>query len=122
MGAPKFYDTGTNLLVYQTAFAWSQLQQRERRPVAEGLPEETNAMETQEKRQRQKHARNWQQFTPAQFPGGRFPAKFGCQPIKLEQYPLAHTYPANYVRVHFRHLRVYKEGRVACRAIRVRVS
>ena len=23
------------------------------------------------------------------FPGGRFPAKFGCQPIKLEPYPLA---------------------------------
>jgi len=43
------------------------------------------------KRQRQKHAHHWQQFTRAQFPGGRFPAKFGCQPIKLELYPLAHT-------------------------------
>jgi len=32
------------------------------------------------------------------FPSGRFPAKFGCQPIKLKLYPLAHTYPANYVR------------------------
>ena len=58
------------------------------------------------KRQRQKHAHNWQQFTRAQFPGGRVPAKFGCQPIKLEQYLLAHAYPANYVRVHFRHLGV----------------
>ena len=65
------------------------------------------------KRQRQKHAHHQQQFTRAQFPGGRFPAKFGCQPIKLELYPLAHTYPANYVRVHFRHLGVYKESRVA---------
>ena len=28
--------------------------------------------------------------------------KSGFQPIKLELYPLVHTYPANYVRVHFR--------------------
>ena len=74
------------------------------------------------KRQRQKHAHHWQQSTRAQLPGGRFPAKFGCQPIKLELYLLAHTYPANYVRVHLRHLGVYKESRVAYRAIRVRVS
>ena len=54
--------------------------------------------------------------------GNRFPAKFGCQPIKLELYPVAHTHPANCVRVHFRHLGVYKESRVAYRATRVRVS
>ena len=35
-------------------------------------------------------------------------AKFECQPIKLELYPLEHTYPANYVRVHFRDLGVYR--------------
>ena len=110
---------GTNLRVHRTAFAWSQLQQR----VAEGLPEETNGIgDSRKKRQRQNHAHHRQQFTRAQFPGGRFPAKFGCQPIKLELYPLAHTYPANYVRVHFRHLGVYKESRVAYQAIRVRVS
>ena len=92
-------------------------------PVAEGLPEETNGTwDSRKKRQRQKHAHHWQQFTRALFPGGRFPAKFGCQPIKLELYPLAHAYPANYVRVHFRHLGVYKGSRVAHRAIRVRVS
>ena len=34
-------------------------------------------LETQENRQRQKHADHWQPFTRAQFPGGRFPAKFG---------------------------------------------
>jgi len=34
------------------------------------------------------------------------------QPIKLELNPLAHTYAANYVRVHFWHLGVYKESRV----------
>jgi len=74
------------------------------------------------KRQRQNHAHHRQLFTRAQFPGGRFPAKFGSQPIKLELYPLAHTYTANYVRVHFRHLGVYKGSRVAHRAIRVKVS
>jgi len=93
-------------------------------PVAEGLPEETNGIgnSRKKKRQRQKHAHNWQGFTRAEFPGGWFPAKFGCQPIKSEKYLLAHAYPANYVRVHFRHLGVYKESRVAYRAIRVRVS
>ena len=35
---------------------------------------------------------------------GSRPAKFGCQPIKLELYPHVHTYTANYVRVHFRPL------------------
>jgi len=44
------------------------------------------------------------------FQGGRFPAKFGCQPIKLELYPYAHTYSANYVRVHCRISGVYKES------------
>ena len=78
--------------------------------MVEGLPEETNGIGDSKKPQRQKHARNWQQFTRAQFPGGRFPAKFGCQPIKLEQYLLAHAYPANYVRVQFRHLGVYKRS------------
>jgi len=85
--------------------------------AAEGYPEET-----QEKRQRQKHADHWQQFTRAQFPGGQFPAKFWYQPIKLQLHPFTHTYPANYVRVLFRHLGVYKESRVAYRAILVRVS
>ena len=55
-------------------------------------------------------------------PGWLIPGKFGYQPIKLELYPLAHTYSANCVRVHLRHLGVYKESRVAYRAIRVRVS
>ena len=80
-------------------------------PVPEGVPEEANAIT--KKRQRQNHAHHWHQVTRALFPGGRFPAKFGCQPIKLELYLLVHTYPANYVRVHFRHLGVYKESRVA---------
>jgi len=57
-------------------------------PVAGVLTEKT---QEKKKRQRQKHAHHWQQFTRAQFPGDRFPAKFGCQPIKLQLYPLAHT-------------------------------
>ena len=67
---------------------------REGAPVADGLPEETNGI-GDSKRQRRKHADHCQQFTRAQFPADRFPAKFGCQPIKLELYPLAHTHPAN---------------------------
>jgi len=68
--------------------------------VAEGLPEETKRQWRlkKKKRQRQKHAHHSQQFTRAQFPGGRFPAKFRCQPIKLELHLDGHTYPANYVR------------------------
>jgi len=53
--------------------------------VAEGLPEETNGIgNSNQKRQRQNHAHHCQLFTRAQFPGGRFPAKFGFQPIKLK--------------------------------------
>ena len=75
-------------------------------------------LETQEKRQRQKHTHNWQQSTRAQsrsIPGKR-------QPIKFELYLLEHKHTAKYVRVHLRHLGVYKDSRVAYRAIRVRVS
>ena len=65
-------------------------------PVAESLPGEANGIEnSRKKRQRQKHAQHRQQLTRAHSPGGRSPAKFGCQPIKLEQCKLAHMYPAN---------------------------
>ena len=78
--------------------------------------------DSRKKRQRWKHAHHWQQLTRAQFPGGRIPAKFGCQPIKFQLYPLTHAHPANYVRVHLRLLGVYKGSRVAHQATRVRVS
>ena len=89
----NLFSSGISLCIYRTAFAWSQLQYRKRQwqRVYRNRPP---PLETQEKRQRQKHAQHWQLFTRAQFPGGRFPAKFGCQPIKLELYPLAHTYAA----------------------------
>ena len=96
-------------------------------PLAEGLTEEVNGIGDSNK-QTKKIDRdrntliNGNSLRVHSLPGGRFPAKFGCQPIKLELYPLAHTYPANYVRVHFSHLGVYKESRVVYRAIRVRVS
>ena len=113
---------GTSLCVYRIAFAWSQ-RTIEGVPVAESLREKANRIgDSRKKRQRRKHAHLWQQFTRARFPVGQFPVKFGRQPIKLENYPYVHTYPANYVRVHFRHLGVYKESPVAYRAIRVRVS
>ena len=79
-------------------------------PVAEGVLEETNAItKTTETESRPSLATVY----ACTVPGGRFPAKFGSQPIKLELYPLVHTYTANYVRVHFRRLGVYKERQVA---------
>ena len=117
----NIFSSGNSLLIYRTAFAWSQLQYRKRQ-WQRAYRSRPPALETQAKRQRQKHAQHWQLLTRAQFPGGRFPAKFGCQPIKLELYPMEHAYSAINVRVHFRHLRVYKESPVAYRAIRVRVS
>ena len=83
---------GTSLRVYRTELAWSQQQERERQWQT-AYRRRPTALETQEKRQRRKHADHCQQFTRAQFPADRFPAKFGCQPIKLELYPLAHTHP-----------------------------
>jgi len=92
----------------------------EEEPVAVRLPKEENAIG--DSRQRQKQAYHGQKLTRAPFPGSLFPAKFGCQPIKLELSMLTHTYPTNYVRVHLGHLWVYKESQVAYRAIQVRVS
>ena len=81
------------------------------------------ALETQEKSDRDRSTPiSGNSLRMHGFPGCQFPVKFGCQPIKLELCPLAHTYPANYVSVHCRYLGVYKESQVAYRAIRVRVS
>jgi len=69
---------------------WSQIQQRERQ-----WQRAYSIENSRKKRPRQKHAHHQQQLTRAPSPGGRFPAIFRFQPIKLELYPLAHTYPAN---------------------------
>jgi len=53
------------------------------------------ALETHDKRQRQRHT--LATVYACTVPGGRFPAKFGCQPIKLELYLPVHTYTANNV-------------------------
>jgi len=72
-------------------FVWIQLQQREHQ-YQRAKRRRPTAMETQEK----KNDRDRNTLNPANslrvhsFPGGRFPAKFGCQPIKLEWYP-THT-------------------------------
>jgi len=88
-------------------------------PVTEGLPEEANAIENSRKNDRDRTRSTLATAYACTF---QFPAKLGFQLIKLELYPLVHTYTANYVRVHFRHLGVYKESRVVHLAIRVRVS
>jgi len=87
--------------------------------VAEGLPEEVNAIGDSRKNDRDRNTLLTGNSSRVHSP---FPANFGYQPIKLELYLLVHTYTANYVRVHSRLLGVYKESRVAYRAIRVRVS
>ena len=81
--------------------------------MAEGLPEEGNAIGESRKMTETATHSSLATAYACTIPGGRLPAKFGCQPIKLELYLLAHAYTANYVRVHFRHLGVYKESRVA---------
>ena len=79
----------------------------EKAPVAEGLTEEAKAIAKTTETEPRSPLPTVDACT---LPGGRFPAKFGCQPIKSELYQLQHTYPANYVRVHFRHLGIYKES------------
>ena len=94
-----------------------QLQQQRERQW-HGLPEKANGIEdSREKKTTETEARSpLATAYPCTVPGGLIPAKFGFQPIKLELKPLAHTYPAKYVRVHFRLLGVYKDSRVAYRA------
>ena len=58
------------------------------------------ALETQDKTTETEARPSLATVYACTFPGCRFLAKFGCQPIKLELCPLAHTYPANYVSVH----------------------
>ena len=81
--------------------------------MAEGLPEEANAIGNSRKTTETETRYTLATVYACTVPGGRFPAKFGCQPIKLELSLLLHAYTANYLRVHFRHLGVYKESRVA---------
>jgi len=78
-----------------------------------GLPEKANGIGDSRKTTETESRTSLATVYACSFQVGRFPAKLGCQPIKLQLHPLAHTYTANYVRVHFRHLRVYKDSRVA---------
>ena len=112
---------GTSLRVYPTAFAWSQLQKRERQWQRAQWRRPT-ALETQDKTTETGTRSSLATVYACRIPGGRFPAKFGYKPIKLELHLVVHTYPANCVRVHLRHLGVYKGSRAAYRATWVRVS
>ena len=99
----------SSLHVDRTALTWTQPQQREsqwqrayrRRPTP---------LETQDKTTEMEPRSPLPTVDACTVPDGRFPAKIGCQPIKSNSRPLAHTYPANYVRVHFSPLGVYKES------------
>ena len=77
------------------------------------------------KRQRQKRAHHRQQFARAKFQDACkvcFPAKFSCQPIKLELYPPCTRIPRITCACTSGISGVYKESRVAYQVIRVRVS
>ena len=72
-------------------------------PMAEGLPEEANAIgDSRKTTETETHSPQATVYA-CSFPGGRLPAKFGIQPIKLELYLLLHACTAKYVRVHLRH-------------------
>jgi len=96
----------SSLHVDRTALTWTQTQQREsqwqrayrRRPTP---------LETQDKTTEMTAHSPLPTVHAWSVPDGRFPAKFGSQPIKSNLHPLAHTHPANYVRVHFSPLGLY---------------
>ena len=62
--------------------------------VAEGLPQETNGIGDSRKTTETESRSALVTVYACTGTGGRLPAKFGFQPIKLQLYPLAHTYPA----------------------------
>ena len=127
LSAPRYLAFKTHcqaacVWAYQTLFAPAESTTTEGTQVAEAYKRPT-PLQTQQQNDRDRNTRITGNSLRVQiFPGRRFPAKFGCQPIKLQLYPPVHTYPANNVRVHFRHRGVYKESRVAYRATWVRVS
>ena len=89
-----------------------ELTTTERASVAEGLPVEANGIGNSRKTTKTETRYTLATVYACTVPGGRFPAKFGCQPIKLDLYLPVHAYTANNMRVHLRHLGVYKESRV----------
>ena len=76
-------------------------------PVAEGLPEAANAIG--DSRQNDRDGSTLTTANSSRVISSRRSIP-GCQPIKSNLRPLAHTHPANYVRVHFSSLGVYKES------------
>jgi len=72
--------------------------------VVGGLPEQANGAGDPTKTTETEARSSLAMAYACTVPGGRFPGKFGCQPIKLELDPHEHTYSANYVRVQLGHL------------------
>ena len=91
-------------------------------PVAEGLPGEiTTPLETGKTTETEAHS-SLATVYACTVPGGRFPAKIGSKPIKLEQYPPCTRMPGIKCACTLGISGVYKPSPVAYRAIRVRVS
>ena len=80
--------------------SWSQLQRRERQ-WQRAYRRRLTPLRTQDKTTETETRSTLATAYACTF---QFPAKLGFQLIKLELYPLVHTYTANYVRVHCRHL------------------
>jgi len=100
LGAPYASHVSTNMESTTTEGA----------PAAGGLPEEANAIGDSRKTTETESRTSLVTVYTCTVPGCQFPAKFGFQPIKLELYPLVHTYTAIYMCVHLGHLGVYKES------------
>ena len=78
--------------------------------LPEDLPEEAKGIGDSRKTTETESRTSWEPVYACMVSELQIPGKFGCQPIRLQLYPHAHTSPANYVRVHFRDLGVYKES------------
>ena len=106
------------------ALAWSQLQQKERQRQR-AYQRKPKALETQQKTTETETCSPQATVCACKVPGrvpSLLPGKILMPTNQIRAISPVHTYSANYVCVHFRHLGVYKESRVAYRAIRVRVS
>ena len=90
------------------------LQQQRERQWQRAYPRRQTALKTQEKETTETEARSPLATAYACTVSKRSnPGKIWIPTNQIRVLSLEHTYPAKYVRVHFRHLGVYKESRVA---------
>ena len=83
----------------------------EEAPVAEGIPEK--AWRLKEKATETESRSSLSTDFTCTVSGRSIPGKIWMPTNQFRAIPLTHTHTANYERVHFRHLGVYKESRVA---------